>query len=257
MFKSFQITGIALLFIGSIYAQTKELHIEYDFYFKNYYPELREINVTATHKNSLSTVKRTIKYKSYGSSTFEPKSYYTNYFKTKDSIIYEEQIDDELYIIGEPLNQFKWKLTGNSKTVLGYKCSEARTSYRGREYVAYFTTEIPFNCAPWKFHGLPGVLLQVTSVDNQTQIEAKSLKIKELNTSLKYPFNSSDIISWDDFKKEYVKSWKLFKNKTMSQLSLMPGRGTSGQNSKIKPGLRMELLVEGNGGAEKTDDTTN
>lgn len=56
--------------------------------------------------------------------------------------------------------EFEWQLSDSSKTILGYECQKAITNYRGREWIIWFTPEIPINCGFWKFSGLPGLILE-------------------------------------------------------------------------------------------------
>ncbi|MDR1552255.1 MAG: GLPGLI family protein, partial [Prevotellaceae bacterium] len=54
-----------------------------------------------------------------------------------------------------------WKITNETKEISGYKCQKATCSFRGRDYVAWFTREIPVKEGPWKFDGLPGLIVKV------------------------------------------------------------------------------------------------
>ena len=49
---------------------------------------------------------------------------------------------------------------------MGYPCQKATATFRGRDYEAWFTPEIPVNDGPWKFFGLPGLILKVTDAEN-------------------------------------------------------------------------------------------
>ena len=60
----------------------------------------------------------------------------------------------------EPLPQFEWELMEATDTVAGYACSVAKTRFRGREWTVWFTMEIPISAGPWKFNGLPGLILK-------------------------------------------------------------------------------------------------
>jgi len=246
----FIILTFTLFFVNTTFSQKKELHIQYDFYFQDYYPEERQISVISNHKESLSTITRTIMYKDFGTAIAEPKSWYTHFFKTKDSIIYKETTGEgNSFFVGEPLNQFKWKLTGNSKTILKYNCQEATTNYRGRDYIAYFTTKIPFKAAPWKFHGLPGVMLAVKTSDDHIKIQARTLQIKPFSQVIENPFsNINEFITWEEFENLYVKSWEKFKRKFVSQVSSVGKNSRLMGKPRIRSELRMEVIVEGNSG---------
>ncbi|GEM_PF-1625841 len=246
------ILTFVLFFFNTTFSQQKELHIEYNFYFKDYYPEERQISVIANHKESRSTVTRTIMFKESGSSSFEPKSFYKHFFKTKDSIIYRETNGHgDPFFIAEPLHQFEWVLTGNSKTILKYNCQEATTSYRGRDYIAYFTTKIPFKAAPWKFHGLPGVMLAVKTPDDHIKIQARTLQIKPYSGEIENPYpDIKELITYAEFRKIYIKSSEDFRNKFQSQLSSIGKKNQSMGKPRIRSELRMEIIIEGNGGYE-------
>ena len=56
---------------------------------------------------------------------------------------------------------FEWELMEDTATVCGYLCQKARTIFRGRTYHAWYTPEIPISSGPWKFEGLPGLILRV------------------------------------------------------------------------------------------------
>lgn len=67
------------------------------------------------------------------------------------------------YVYEEPIPKFRWVFRANDSTqnVMGYKCRVAHTSFRGRNYEVWFTDEIPIAKGPWKFSGLPGLILRV------------------------------------------------------------------------------------------------
>lgn len=71
--------------------------------------------------------------------------------------------------------------------LLGYNCFKASTTFRGRDYIAYFTDEISISEGPYKFKGLPGLILKVSSTDNDYSFTAVGLekKSEELNLGLK------------------------------------------------------------------------
>ena len=82
----------------------------------------------------------------------------------------------------ESIPSQRWVLYGESRTINGYECHKATTSYMGRDYTAWFTLDIPIPEGPWKFYGLPGLIMEVGDSRNHylfTCIEAVTLKIKE------------------------------------------------------------------------------
>lgn len=61
----------------------------------------------------------------------------------------------------EELGTLPWKILEEMDTVLSYSCQKATLNFRGRDYVAWFTTDVPLSDGPWKFSGLPGLVLKV------------------------------------------------------------------------------------------------
>ena len=72
----------------------------------------------------------------------------------------------------EPAPKQKWTLTNETQTIIGYKCQKATCRFRGRDFEAWFTTDIPVKCGPWKFGGLPGLILKVYDKDRLYTFEA-------------------------------------------------------------------------------------
>jgi GLPGLI family protein len=56
----------------------------------------------------------------------------------------------------------KWEIKKDTATILSYSCQKAVTEFRGRTWEAWFTSEIPINNGPWKFGGLPGLIMKVS-----------------------------------------------------------------------------------------------
>ena len=62
------------------------------------------------------------------------------------------------YHYTEPIPQLQWTMARGDSTILGYPCHKATTHFRGRDYIAWYTEEIPFPYGPFKFGGLPGLI---------------------------------------------------------------------------------------------------
>ena len=88
------------------------------------------------------------------------KNYPTGKFTTTDKIA------TDWFLVEELIPEQQWTLTDETKEILGYKCKSAKCSFRGREYTAYYTDEIPVADGPWKFGGLPGFIMEVHDADN-------------------------------------------------------------------------------------------
>jgi GLPGLI family protein len=74
----------------------------------------------------------------------------------------------------------KWEVTDVTDTVASYNCQKATINFRGRDYVAWFTTEIPLSDGPWKFSGLPGLILKVE--DTKGLFSFRLIGMKQLSS---------------------------------------------------------------------------
>lgn len=59
-----------------------------------------------------------------------------------------------------------------TETVLGYECVKATCEFAGRSYSAWFTQELPLPFGPYKFGGLPGLILKIEDAEQQFVWEA-------------------------------------------------------------------------------------
>lgn len=57
---------------------------------------------------------------------------------------------------------FEWKFSADAPVeIMGYSCGKATVSFAGREYTVFYTMDIPLPYGPYKFYGLPGLILKV------------------------------------------------------------------------------------------------
>ena len=65
-----------------------------------------------------------------------------------------------IYLYDEPLDLMDWQMSFETKEILGYQCFKAECDFRGRHWTAWCTMQIPVQDGPWKFCGLPGLILE-------------------------------------------------------------------------------------------------
>jgi GLPGLI family protein len=114
------------------------------------------------------------------------------YFQDKvGNVVYKNFIERSLtermifwmtpYLTKEEMPSMSWKIENETKKIGAYDARKAITTFRGREYTAWFTTQIPIGDGPWKFHGLPGLILEVSDADRMYAYTA---------TQISYPYNA-------------------------------------------------------------------
>lgn len=72
-----------------------------------------------------------------------------------------DQVATSYFTYEEDYMPQDWVMSDSTKAILGYTCQKAECDFRGRHYIAWFSTEIPLCDGPWKFNGLPGLILEV------------------------------------------------------------------------------------------------
>lgn len=88
----------------------------------------------------------------------------TSFFTKKlNNPLYEnyEYIGDVNFYKIEEAVTLDWKITGNTKHINDLKVQQAETNFGGRKWIAWFTPEIPLSYGPYKFNGLPGLIIEI------------------------------------------------------------------------------------------------
>lgn len=79
--------------------------------------------------------------------------------KKDQKIIYKDRLGRDQYSYEEdrPLN---WKILSETTKIGDYKVQKAETDFGGRKWTAWFTTDLPYQDGPYKFSGLPGLVVK-------------------------------------------------------------------------------------------------
>jgi len=59
----------------------------------------------------------------------------------------------------DSLPSMKWTILNQFTTIKNNYCQKAVTTFRGRDYTVFFALNIPIQDGPWKFCGLPGLIV--------------------------------------------------------------------------------------------------
>lgn len=84
-----------------------------------------------------------------------------------------------------------WKLGSKSDSINGYSCKNAFINFKGRKYTAWYTPEIPLPYGPYKFSGLPGLIVKISDQRNTHCFDLKKIQkhhfeiVKENKKSVK------------------------------------------------------------------------
>lgn len=86
-----------------------------------------------------------------------------------------DRIDSEYFHYSDKA-VIEWNIGDETKEILGYKCFIATAHFRGNDWIAWFTPDIPLSLGPWKFGGLPGLILEIYDSDRHYIYEIKGLE---------------------------------------------------------------------------------
>lgn len=92
-----------------------------------------------------------------------------------DKITVTDEIFIQRYIYEEEKGPIRWTLTQQKAKVNGYNCQKATARTLGRNYEAWYTIEIPVSDGPYKFYGLPGLIVKLTDSRNFFSFELTRL----------------------------------------------------------------------------------
>lgn len=165
----------------------------------------------------------------------------TNKLSSTEAITF----DNSLYLVTEALPKLEWDLSHADTLKIGtYICNKATTRFRGRNYIAWYTNDIAITFGPWKFHGLPGLILDMYDETHKfewivTKISKKVINEKTLNQD-KHDVNI-DLKAFVALRAEvFNKKMNNFKNNLKSRQD----RGTNVSVDTFNKRQGRELLFE-------------
>jgi GLPGLI family protein len=131
-------------------------------------------SITATYdsREKTSETLTEMHYKIPGSKV----KYYIEKNLTSNEVIFKERIINDYYSYSEELKNMNWNILPETKNITGFQAQKATISFRGRNYIAWFTTEIPISDGPYKFKGLPGLILKIADEEEFYIFELSSFK---------------------------------------------------------------------------------
>ncbi len=240
------IVYLFLLLTISVLSQDKKVFIEYEFtdftLSRQTYCLLQCDNKSSIFKNNLSKYSLSNhKIKDDNKVLLAGKLINQIQMVKKDTLYSFEILNNTVYRIKEVKPKFIWELNQKStKYFKNYLCKKATTSFRGRTYEAWYTTEIPINFGPWKFSGLPGVILEIKDVTNSFIWKA---------TKIVYPSNKFIKLPYKKYKNINLKEFVQLKIKNLEYLrarikSILPRNAIIEKPEQSRRGLELKYEWE-------------
>jgi GLPGLI family protein len=90
-------------------------------------------------------------------------------FPNEKKLARKEPLVMDTYLIEDAMPVIDWKISSDTATFGGLHCQKAAAHFKGRDYTAWFCPDMPLHVGPWKFNGLPGVIVQVYDAKRDVQ----------------------------------------------------------------------------------------
>lgn len=134
------------------------------------------------------------------------------------NFFFTANVDSRDFFIYDKVPVPNWKIEENqTKTIAGYKCYKATGMFRGSKVIAYFTKDLPYSSGPFKFYGLPGLILDIRTENKDHDIwKAEFVDIDDKSAIVFKPkFLNKEKISL----KDYVAAKEAYMNKIFAKVT--------------------------------------
>lgn len=175
-----------LLSLCSISQNGYFFEAEYDIYYNTAVPNTKKstLQVDLSKQKSIyyifkGTLKNGIKRGENNTIAITEKGEdrYVSLDLKSNILISKELIKGKPIFIKEELPTLNWVLDPAETKMIGkLQCAKATVTFRGRDYIAWYSKDIPINYGPYKFHGLPGLIIEIYDTSRRYTWSLKSYK---------------------------------------------------------------------------------
>lgn len=136
-----------------------------------------------------------------------PNSYYIVTDSQASAVSqYQTFLNSNVYYFNK--EKINWKLENETKEIMNLKCRKATTELFGRKWIAWYSEAYPFQFGPYKFYGLPGLIVEVYDTKDDyhflaNQIKQKKNKLVDFDIQKKYKAIPTDKFWALDTKSKY------------------------------------------------------
>ncbi|MDQ7959661.1 GLPGLI family protein [Flavobacterium lindanitolerans] len=167
-------------YIGTLYVQNE---------FSHYQSDYRNTEKTQSKDEEDIVIVNSTEFK------FSNEVFIDNKAKKLTENLYENKFLKKSFSVYEDLPKMKWTFLKDEKKINNFICKKAKTTFRGRTYLVWYTEKIPVSSGPWKFNGLPGLILSAEDDEGIYKWDV---------INIKYPYKGTDI----NLKNTYSKRFK-------------------------------------------------
>lgn len=128
-------------------------------------------------------------------------------------------INNDKFIVSDS-RKMNWIIFPEKKTINKFNTQKATLYYGGRNWTAWFSTDIPISDGPYKFHNLPGLIVKI--VDNNNAHIFELIAIQKLEGTLTNKTTGQKLIAIDQetFRKFY-REYRTNPNKNFNGIDII------------------------------------
>ncbi|TXK71948.1 GLPGLI family protein [Mesonia sp. HuA40] len=167
------------------------------------------------------------------------------YLENSENIIFFTQnYQGNAVVVKDSLPNYSWDISSKEIKKIGdFLCKKATTVFRGSEIIAWYAEDLNIPFGPWKFKGLPGLILELYNINDTTKHIWKAKKIKFPYTQ-DTDFEKNDLLPIISFEQVIIDMENEIKEQMMRMQSRVP-QGVSVSNTKLnRTGLEKEFEWE-------------
>ncbi|KPE51100.1 hypothetical protein AOB46_10515 [Chryseobacterium indologenes] len=133
----------------------------------------------------------------------------------------------------------RWRIEKEFVKINNIQCQKAVTDYKGRTWEAYFSKDYPVNDGPYKFSGLPGLVVSIK--DSEGQHMFNLIQIKKMKTLFDRVPENSRKMSENEYKK-LMKNYTFIPSEDFEAFNADTKAGTIGV--QLKDGYTVQYNVK-------------
>ncbi|MCD9854225.1 GLPGLI family protein [Epilithonimonas sp. JDS] len=146
----------------------------------------------------------------------------------------------------KPMN---WKIESEKKKIDKFDVQKATLEFGGRTWTAWFSQDFPFQDGPYKFHGLPGLILEMEDstgthvfkfagskkFDEVERVEKKDIENTAPGGRIVRIGNMAGGKELEVTEDQFIKQWKDYKNDPVKDM----------RQNLSRPGVKMKVNING------------
>jgi GLPGLI family protein len=185
-------------------------------------PELYRKLFNASVQESIEAMRRTGDVSYMTNNSFHPGAFPSDLYKDyrKKEIRVRDNVSIYNFVYKDELKPQDWEILSDTTTILGYHCQNAQCSWRGRDWTAWFTTEIPVNEGPWKFYGLPGLITKLHDKQSHYNFVLLSFQETEEPIDVKLPKGTQKIERKEFIRASFGEKGEMINKTEMAKVGL-------------------------------------